>query len=163
MEANTVAHVEASSAPTKTVVVVDDAPENLAFSGHVSRAPATTVFTAKSGEECLTLLTRVTAADDPARRADAGHRRLRDCRLIRKRKDLAGLPVADAVAASGGRGLDVKSLPPQRRNALTSSAPLRAGQEGDRQPARVLRLRMRRQVLEAVDAGICTSSRIIRA
>jgi len=41
------------------VLAVDDAPENLAFIRACLASAGYTVFTAKSGEECLTLLTRV--------------------------------------------------------------------------------------------------------
>jgi len=76
--------------PHKTVVVVDDAPENLAFIRACLASAGYTVFTAKSGEECLTFAhprhARMILLDVQMPASTAS----RTCRLIRKRKTLAG-------------------------------------------------------------------------
>jgi CheY-like chemotaxis protein len=92
--------------PTKTVLAVDDAPENLAFIRACLASAGYTVFTAKSGEECLTLLTRVVPRLILLDVQMPGIDGFETCRLVRKRKDLTGVPIAFLTARKGAE--DVK-------------------------------------------------------
>ena len=105
MDSNAGAQPGASN-PTKTVLVVDDAPENLAFIRACLASAGYTIFTAKSGEECLTLLTRVVPRMILLDVQMPGIDGFETCRLIRKRKELAGVPVAFLTARKGAE--DVK-------------------------------------------------------
>jgi CheY-like chemotaxis protein len=106
MESHTGAQADSHSSSTKTVLAVDDAPENLAFIKACLASAGYTVFVAKSGEECLTLLTRLTPRLILLDVQMPGIDGFETCRLIRKRKDLAAVPVAFLTARKGSE--DVK-------------------------------------------------------
>ena len=91
----------AAGNPGKTVLAVDDAPENLAFIRACLASAGYTVFAAKSGEECLTLLTRLTPRLILLDVQMPGIDGFETCRLIRKRKELAGVPIAFLTARKG--------------------------------------------------------------
>jgi CheY-like chemotaxis protein len=101
MEANA-----AASAPTRTVLAVDDAPENLAFIKACLASAGYTVFAARSGEECLTLLTRITPRMILLDVQMPGIDGFETCRQIRKRKELTQVPIAFLTARKGAE--DVK-------------------------------------------------------
>ena len=87
--------------PEPTVLVVDDAPENLAFIKACLSGAGYAVFTAKSGEECLTLLTRLTPRVILLDVQMPGLDGFETCRRIRNRTDLASVPIAFLTARSG--------------------------------------------------------------
>jgi CheY-like chemotaxis protein len=82
-----------SSSP-KTVVVVDDAPENLAFIRACLSGAGYAVFAAKSGEECLALLTRIRPRVILLDVQMPGLDGFETCRRIRTRPELAAVPIA---------------------------------------------------------------------
>jgi CheY-like chemotaxis protein len=80
---------------------VDDAPENLAFIKACLSGAGYAVFTAKSGEECPTLLTRVTPRVILLDVQMSGLDGFETCRRIRSRPDLASVPIAFLTGRSG--------------------------------------------------------------
>ena len=117
--------MESNAAASKTVLVVDDAPENLAFIKACLASAGYTVFVARSGEECLTMLTRVTPRLVLLDVQMPGIDGFETCRQIRKRNELASVPVAFLTArkaaedvqqcvAAGGNDFIVKPFNRQK-------------------------------------------------
>jgi CheY-like chemotaxis protein len=108
-----------------TVLVVDDAPENRALI-KASLIPAGySVFTAASGEDCLAILSRVTPRLILLDIQMPGLDGFETCWTIRKREDLAQVPVAFITArrsaddvraclAAGGNDFITKPFTPAK-------------------------------------------------
>jgi CheY-like chemotaxis protein len=99
--------VNGATTASKIVLGVDDAPENLFLLQAAMKSAGYTFIAAKSGRECLSLLSRVTPRlillDIEMPDLDG----FETCRRIRQNRDLRHVPIAFLTARKGPE--DVKS------------------------------------------------------